>query len=53
MQTPTATYNTDIADKNRLAWQAPRLQVRSIAAITMNGSVSTTDGCIDCGRDGT
>jgi hypothetical protein len=47
MQTSTANYNADIADKNLLAWQAPRLQVRSIAAITHSGTNTFTDNCTE------
>jgi hypothetical protein len=48
MQTSTAIYKADIADKNLLAWQAPRLQVRSIAAITLSNSGTPMDGG-ECG----
>jgi hypothetical protein len=53
MQTPAAAYITEINTQSRQAWSPPRLRIDSIAAITHSGSVSATDGCVDCGRDGT
>jgi hypothetical protein len=51
MQTSTANYNADIADKNLLAWQAPRLQVRSIAAITHGSTGTFPDSCSGFGSE--
>ena len=54
MQTPSTPVLLESVRKSQmLDWSLPHLLIESIATITKNGSVSITDGCANCGRDGT